>query len=134
MNQDYSATTKGITVRVRSAFLDEQSRPDEGHYLWAYRVRIENKGDVAVQLLRRSWMITDARGRVQEVHGDGVVGETPVIEPGCAYEYQSGTPLATPSGVMTGQYHMIETGSGDAFDAEIPPFSLDSPYQPGRVH
>jgi len=134
MNQDYISTTDGITISVRPFFLDDQSRPDESHYLWAYRVRIENRGQVPVQLLKRTWQITDARGRVQHVHGEGVVGEQPVIQPGDAFEYKSGTPLATPSGLMMGVYHMIETDSGRAFDAAIPPFSLDSPHQPGRVH
>jgi len=134
MTQDYVATTKGITIRVRSFYLDDQSRPEESHFLWAYRVRIENRGPVPVQLLKRTWRITDARGKVQLVHGDGVVGEQPVIQPGAAFEYKSGTPLSTPSGVMTGVYHMVETESGLDFDATIPLFSLDSPHQPGSVH
>ena len=134
MKQDYTAITQGIAVSVEPVYLDDQSRPEESHFLWAYRVRIENRGHVAVQLLKRSWQIIDARGRVQRVHGDGVVGETPVIQPGAAYEYQSGTPLPTPSGVMGGAYHMIELESRKAFDVQIPLFSLDSPYQMGSVH
>ncbi len=134
MNQDYVAITHGIAVSVRPFYLDDQSRPDENHFLWIYRVRIENRGPVPVQLLKRSWEITDARGRVQRVHGDGVVGEQPIIPPGATYEYQSGTPLATPSGVMAGVYHMIETESRQNFDVTIPAFSLDSPHQSGSVH
>jgi ApaG protein len=134
MNQDYLAITHGIAVSVRPFYLDDQSRPDESHFLWVYRVRIENRGSVPVQLLKRSWEITDARGRVQRVHGDGVVGEQPVIPPGVTYEYQSGTPLATPSGVMAGVYHMVETESRQNFDVTIPAFSLDSPHQSGSVH
>jgi ApaG protein len=134
MTQDYIATTKGIKISVRSFYLDDQSRPDEGHFLWAYRVRIENRGETAVQLRARTWRITDARGKTQLVHGPGVVGEQPVIQPGGAFEYRSGTPLPTPSGVMTGVYHMVETGTGLKFDATIPLFSLDSPHQSGSVH
>jgi len=134
MTQDYVAITKGITISVRPFYLDDQSRPEESHYLWAYRVRIENRSEVTVQLLKRTWRITDARGKVQMVHGEGVVGEQPVIKPGSAYEYKSGTPLPTPSGVMAGVYHMIETGSGESFDATIPAFSLDSPHQSRSVH
>ena len=134
MKQDYQAITRGIAVSVQAFYLDDQSRPEENHFLWVYRVRIENRGRVAVQLLKRSWEIIDARGRVQRVHGDGVVGEQPVIQPNGIYEYQSGTPLATPSGVMTGLYHMIEADSLRPFDVQIPSFSLDSPYQSGSVH
>ncbi len=114
-------------------YLEDQSEPENGTWVWAYQVRIENHGKVTVQLLRRTWRITDARGRVQVVQGDGVVGEQPVLEPGEAFEYTSGTPLEMPSGFMVGIYHMVETLSGEAFDAEIPAFSLDSPHQ-GRVH
>jgi ApaG protein len=131
---DYARTTRDVTVSVRSFFLADQSRPDDGRFVWAYQVRIENQGRETVQLLRRTWQITDAQGRTQHVHGDGVVGEQPVIQPGSAFEYTSGTPLATPSGFMSGTYHMIDTASGEAFDAAIPPFSLDSPHQGGRVH
>ncbi len=89
-------------------------------------------GADTVQLLRRTWQITDARGRMQHVHGAGVVGQQPVLEPGEAFEYTSGTPLGPPSGFMAGAYHMVQVGSGEAFDVAIPAFSLDSPHQPGR--
>ena len=134
MNQDYAKTTRGVRVSVRSFFLEDQSQPDDGRFVWAYRVKIENVGNTAVQLLRRTWHITDARGRTQQVHGAGVIGEQPVMEPGESFEYTSGTPLDTPSGFMVGAYHMIVTGSGEAFDVAIPAFSLDSPHQVGRVH
>jgi len=124
----YTKTTRGIRVTVRPAFLEEQSSPGEGRYFWAYQVRIENEGAQPVQLLRRHWRITDALGRLQEVKGDGVVGEQPVLEPGEAFEYTSGCPLPTPSGIMVGTYAM-QTAGGDLFDADIPAFSLDSPYQ-----
>jgi ApaG protein len=134
MAQDYAKVTRGIRVSVRSFFLEDQSRPDDAHYVWAYRVKIANEGPVTVQLLRRTWEITDARGRTQHVHGAGVVGEQPVMEPGESFEYTSGTPLETPSGFMVGAYHMVETASGEPFDVAIPAFSLDSPHQIGRVH
>jgi ApaG protein len=97
-------------------------------------VALENHGTETVQLLRRTWHITDASGRTEHVHGDGVVGEQPVLRPGEAFEYVSGTPLPTPSGFMTGQYHMVIKPSGEAFDVAIPSFSLDSPHADGRVH
>ncbi|MFC0408473.1 Co2+/Mg2+ efflux protein ApaG [Roseomonas elaeocarpi] len=125
----YVATTRDIRVTVRTFFLADQSAPEEGRYAWAYRVEIRNEGAETVQLMRRTWLITDALARTQRVHGDGVVGEQPVLEPGEAFEYTSGTPLPTPSGFMRGAYHMVVTASGEAFDVEIPAFSLDSPEQ-----
>jgi ApaG protein len=130
----YEARTRDILVKVRAFYLDDQSEPDEGRYVWAYRVAVENHGADTVQLLRRTWHITDAHGHTQHVHGDGVVGEQPVLEPGQAFEYVSGTPLTTPSGFMAGQYHMVVRGSGEPFDVSIPAFSLDSPHADGRVH
>jgi ApaG protein len=91
---------------VEPNFLEDQSEPDEGRFLWSYHVTIENKSELTVQLLSRFWRITDARGRVREVRGDGVIGEQPVIPPGRAFEYTSGAPLETASGFMTGTYHM----------------------------
>ncbi|WP_458095917.1 Co2+/Mg2+ efflux protein ApaG [Roseomonas sp. WA12] len=124
----FTAVTRGLRVTVRTFYLADQSDPDEGRHVWAYRVRIQNEGRATVQLLKRSWHITDGLGRSQHVHGDGVVGEQPVLEPGEAFEYTSGTPLATPSGFMRGAYHMVVTETGEMFDAEIPAFSLDSPH------
>lgn len=132
MTEEVSKTTRGIRVSVRSFYLADQSIPDEGQFVWAYRVKIENEGHETVQLLRRTWHITDASGRTQRVHGPGVIGQQPVIEPGESFEYTSGTPLETGSGYMTGAYHMVVTDSGEKFDVEIPMFSLDSPYR--RVH
>jgi ApaG protein len=129
----YSETTRDITVTVKPFYLEDQSSPADNHYVWAYRVRIENHGGETVQLLRRRWIITDARGRVQEVQGAGVVGEQPVLNPGDAYEYTSGTPLPTPSGIMTGAYQM-ESTQGEKFDIVIPPFSLDSPHETVRLN
>jgi len=134
MAESYSKTTRGICVTVRSFYLEDRSQPDEGHYFWAYRVKIENRSREPVQLLRRTWQITDANGRTQHVHGAGVVGEQPLLEPGESFEYTSGTPLDTPSGFMVGAYHMVIPSSGENFDVAIPAFSLDSPHQSGRVH
>ena len=134
MADSYSATTRGIHVRVQPVFLADESEPDQGRYMWAYRVQIENAGRETVQLLRRTWRITDAHGRVLNVHGDGVIGEQPTLEPGETFEYTSGTPLETSSGFMEGEYHMVVSLSGEAFDAAIPAFSLDSPQGRGPVH
>ena len=132
--EDYSRTTREVRVSVRSFFLADQSQPDDNHFVWAYHIRIENLGGSTVRLLRRTWQITDARGRTQHVHGDGVVDEQPLLEPGEHFEYTSGTPLDTPSGFMVGAYHMILPATGENFDVAIPAFSLDSPHQSGRVH
>ncbi len=133
MSGVYTALTRGVLVRVRTAYLEDQSDPDESSWVWAYEVRIENQGHEAVQLLRRTWRITDGRGRVQVVEGPGVVGQQPMLEPGQAFEYTSGTPLGTPSGFMSGLYHMV-AACGEAFDAAIPAFSLDSPDPQSRLH
>ena len=124
----YSATTRSVRVTVNPVYLDEQSSPEEDHYIWAYQVEIENLGADVVQLLTRHWRITDSLGRVQEVRGAGVVGEQPVLKPGESFRYTSGTPLPTPSGIMADTYGM-ENDSGEQFDVEIPAFSLDSPHQ-----
>jgi ApaG protein len=129
----YSATTRSIAVTVKPVYLEDQSSPRDNHYVWAYHVRIENRGGDTVQLRSRHWHITDALGRVQEVRGAGVVGEQPVLKPGQAFEYTSGTPLPTPSGIMAGTYQM-ETEGGEHFDIAIPAFSLDSPHQAARLN
>ena len=130
----FSEVTRDVRVTVRTLYLADQSEPERSHYVWAYRVTIANEGRQTVQLLRRSWSITDAQGRTQRVHGDGVVGEQPVLDPGESFEYTSGTPLSTPSGFMRGAYHMVVAATGEAFDVAIPGFSLDSPHHLGRVH
>lgn len=129
----YTETTRSITVTVTPTYLDDQSSPEESHYVWKYHIRIENRGGDTVQLRTRYWRITDSLGRVQEVRGAGVVGEQPVLAPGESYEYTSGTPLPTPSGIMVGTYQM-ESQSGEKFDINIPAFSLDSPYQPAKLN
>ncbi|MGE4480179.1 Co2+/Mg2+ efflux protein ApaG [Acidocella sp.] len=134
METSFEATTGDITVQVRVAYLEEQSQPEAGQFFWAYHITILNHGLETVQLLKRTWHITDAAGRVQTVHGDGVVGEQPVLKPGGRFEYTSGTPLATPTGFMTGIYHMRFLPSGVLFDVAVPAFSLDSPHQDTRLH
>lgn len=129
----YEKTTRDISVSVRSFYLEEQSSPEEDHFVWAYRVNIENRGKNTVQLLNRHWRITDKLGRLQEVRGSGVVGEQPVLKPGESFEYTSGCPLGTPSGIMAGSYQMA-TPEGERFDIEIPAFSLDSPYDRATIN
>lgn len=118
-------TTRGITVRVAPRYLPEQSDPQAPRFVWSYHVRIENHGEVEVQLLRRHWLITDAYGRSNEVDGDGVVGEQPLIAPGGAFDYISGCPLPTTSGSMRGHYTM--RSEGGLFDVAIPGFMLQRP-------
>jgi ApaG protein len=125
----YRQVTRNIAISVRPVYLEDQSSPSDNHYVWAYHIRIENEGEEIVQLLNRHWRITDAKGRVQEVRGPGVVGKQPTLEPGESFEYSSGTPLDSPSGIMVGTYEM-QTDKGVRFDVSIPAFSLDSPYQP----
>ena len=108
----YEETTRGIRVVVKPKYLESQSRPDDDHFVWAYTIVIENHGQETVTLRSRYWKITDARGRVQEVKGAGVVGEQPTLRPGELFEYTSGAPLTTPSGFMVGAYQM-ETDRGE---------------------
>lgn len=129
----YEKITRDISVSVRSFYLEEQSSPDEDHFVWAYKVNIQNRSQDTVQLLNRHWKITDKLGRLQEVRGSGVVGEQPVIKPGESFEYTSGCPLETPSGIMAGSYQM-STAAGERFDIEIPAFSLDSPYDNAAIN
>lgn len=123
----YEKVTRSIRVRVRPVYLEAQSAPDEGRFFWSYTVEIVNEGSETVQLRSRYWRITDANGRVEEVRGPGVVGQTPVIGPGQSFEYTSGCPLRTASGIMAGSYQM-EQPDGTLVDIAIPPFSLDSPF------
>ncbi len=129
----YSEITNNIKISVDPTFLDDQSDPGDFHFVWAYHIRIENQGDQTVQLLRRHWHITDSNGQVQEVRGEGVVGEQPVLQPGEAYEYTSGTPLSTPSGFMAGSYQM-KGSRGETFNVTVPAFSLDSPHDLNLVN
>jgi ApaG protein len=123
----YEKVTRATRVRVRPEYLEAQSAPDEGRFFWSYTVEIVNEGSETMQLRSRYWRITDANGRVEEVRGPGVVGQTPVIGPGQSFEYTSGCPLRTASGIMAGSYQM-EQPDGTLVDIAIPPFSLDSPF------
>ena len=122
----YEARTRDIMVRVQPAYLEDQSDPEEGRWFWAYTVEIENHGLETVQLKSRRWIITDGLNRSEEVIGEGVVGEQPVLKPRDAYRYTSGCPLPTPSGVMRGTY-LMQSDAGETFDVDIPEFSLDLP-------
>ena len=124
----YRALTRDIEVVVEPFYLEEQSDPEDHRYVWAYRIVISNHSKDSVRLLNRYWHITDQNGQVDEVSGPGVVGEQPRLEPGDTYEYSSGCPLETPSGIMFGRYRM-EAETGEAFDVAIPAFSLDTPGQ-----
>ena len=123
----YTKTTNSISITVNPYYLEDQSEPDEQHYVWAYQITINNMSKESVQLKNRFWKIIDSNGSKKEVSGEGVVGEQPILQPGEKFEYTSGTPLSTPSGFMEGYYQM-ETRDGDKFEDTIPLFSLDSPH------
>jgi ApaG protein len=129
----YQRTTRAIRITVKPSFLEEQSQPEEGYFVWAYTITIENRSTDTVTLKTRYWRITDGKGQVQEVRGAGVIGEQPTLKPGDSFEYTSGAPLTTPSGFMVGSYQM-ETAEGEPINVDIPPFSLDSPYASKQVH
>lgn len=115
-----------IDVDVSTNYIPEQSSPDEDRFVFAYTITIRNTGNLAARLLTRHWIISDANGKVQEVHGEGVVGEQPYLKPGEAFQYTSGTVIETPVGSMEGTYQMV-TDEGDAFNAIIPIFTLSYP-------
>ena len=129
----YEETTRQIKVRAMPSYLDDQSAPEDSYYFWSYTIEIENHGDEPVQLRTRYWRITDANGQVQEVRGEGVVGEEPLISPGESYSYTSGAPLQTPSGIMERAYQMQDR-DGAFFDVKVPAFSLDSPFSDQSYH
>jgi ApaG protein len=129
----YQSTTEGIRVTVQPHFLEGQTRPEESRYVWAYTVTVENLGSETVTLLTRHWVITDGQGRRQDVRGDGVVGEQPTLAPGQRFQYTSGCPLNTPSGLMVGSYGMV-SASGRTIEVAIPAFSLDSPHDQHSVN
>ena len=121
-----TSTEHRIRVDVETSYLDEQSDPGQSRYVFAYTITIRNEGRAPARLMTRHWIITDATGRQQEVRGEGVVGEQPVLGPGERFEYTSGVPLPTASGFMTGRYQMVSE-SGEKFEIDVPTFSLDSP-------
>ncbi|MBI1621045.1 Co2+/Mg2+ efflux protein ApaG [Aquamicrobium zhengzhouense] len=122
----YRCTTRDIEVEVEPFYLPDRSDPDEGRYVWGYRVTIVNNSTMRIQLMERYWRITDGNGREEEVRGEGVVGEQPVLEPGDSFQYTSGCPLRTSSGIMVGTYTM-RADDGELFEVAIPAFSLDLP-------
>ena len=121
-----SSVAHKIRVDVETNYLDDQSEPKESRYVFSYTITIRNEGPVPARLLTRHWIITDANGKVQEVRGDGVVGEQPHLQPGQGFRYSSGTVLETPVGVMQGSYEML-ADDGHRFDAPIAPFRLATP-------
>ncbi len=131
--RSYEAETNGVFVRATPMFIEEESSPEQGRYLWAYHIEIENRGARTLQLKTRHWRITDREGRVQHVDGPGVVGQQPVLGPGERFEYTSGCPLSAPSGVMQGTYDLTDDG-GVSVVAQIPLFVLDSPYDRRRAN
>lgn len=124
----FEQRTKDIIVRVEPEYLAEQSSPSDGRFIWAYTVEIDNQSDDDLRVTGRYWHIADSRGQVQEVRGQGVIGEKPVVKAGEQFRYTSGAPLSAPSGMMSGSYR-VESDNGDAYDIEIPVFVLDSPYE-----
>jgi ApaG protein len=122
----YRAVTRQIEVTVEPNFVPEQSSAERSRYFWSYTIVITNTGEETVQLRTRHWIITDASGHREEVKGEGVVGEQPILAPGERFEYTSGVPLSTASGIMAGRYQMV-TESGERFEIDVPTFSLDSP-------
>ena len=122
-----------VTVLVEPTYLEDHSDPFEDSYLWAYKVRIKNNGNERIKLISRHWKIFDSNGNLREVKGKGVVGEQPTIEPGDEFEYTSGTPLQTSSGLMHGSYKM-QSWDGQEFQVEIPAFSLDIPNKENNLN
>lgn len=122
--------TNRIRVDVATSYVEDQSNPTEGRFVFSYTITIRNEGQVAARLMTRHWIITDANGKVQEVQGEGVVGEQPHLKPGQGFRYSSGAILETPVGVMQGSYRMVADG-GEVFDAPIAPFTL---AMPGMLH
>lgn len=129
----YRTITRSIQVTVQPSFVEDESSPGDGRYVWAYTIEIVNLGLENVQLRSRFWRITDAAGRTEEVRGVGVVGKEPTLKPGESFEYTSGCPLTTPSGIMVGTYQM-QTETGEMFSVDIPAFSLDVPNVVRVVH
>ena len=126
----FTATTKNICIEVVPTYVREQSDPGQGQYFFSYRVRIRNEGPERVQLLSRHWIITDGFGKIEEVVGEGVIGQQPTLKPGDAFEYESFCPLATPTGSMLGTYTMVDS-PGVRWNVEIPLFIL---AEPSRYH
>ncbi|HVY88924.1 MAG TPA: Co2+/Mg2+ efflux protein ApaG [Hyphomonadaceae bacterium] len=131
--RSYEVETNDVLVRATPVFIEEESSPALGKYLWAYHIEIENRGTRTLQLMTRHWRITDREGRVQHVDGPGVIGQQPVLGPGERFEYTSGCPLSAPSGMMQGTYDLTDE-DGAMVVAQIPLFALDSPYDQRRAN
>jgi ApaG protein len=129
----YEAITRDVRVSVVPRFMSEESAPREGRFFWAYTIEIENRSTSTIKLLTRHWVITNSVGEVQEVRGEGVVGNQPVIGPGERFSYTSGCPLTTPDGTMRGSYGMVDDNE-TPFEVEIPLFALDSPHARKTLH
>ena len=129
----YSKTTNGVTVTVTPYFLEDQSSPQDDHYVWAYQVNIINTSSNTIKLNHRSWVIIDANGKIMNIQGEGVVGEFPILKPGESFEYTSGTPLKTSNGFMQG-FYLMSQNNGEQLKIDIPAFSLDSPYGKKNLH
>ena len=129
----YQAQTHGVRVTAAPSFMDAESSHAQGRYFWAYAIEIVNLSTQTVQLMTRHWFITDGRGEVHEVRGEGVVGKQPVLRPGESFSYTSGCPLTTPDGSMHGSYAM-RSENGEIVDVEVPLFPLDSPHRHRTLH
>ena len=135
----FERISNGISVSVTPIFIDQESRPEDHFYLWAYQVRIENKGLDTIRILDREWSVVDARGMQKLISGTGVFEDRPILKPGDAFEYTNTIPLSTTSGLMSGKYALESTPENSAFEknileVEAPAFSLDSPYEPALKH
>ena len=130
----FDHTVGYMRITVTPSFLEEESQPDQNRFVWAYHIRIENMGEHTIKLLRRQWVITDGRGHMKKVQGEGVVGQQPTLGPGDVFEYASSVPLTTPTGLMKGSYAMIQLDTKAHFEVETPIFSLDCPYMQCSVN
>ena len=129
----FSSSTNGIDVSVVPEYLIEHSDPQTHQFVWAYHVAIKNSSNYTIQILSRHWKIADSNGLKQEIVGEGLVGRKPTLQPGETFDYSSGTPLKTPSGFMSGQFHAIAEACG-RFTIEVPAFALDSPLTSEKIH
>jgi ApaG protein len=123
---DQQSSKYRIEVSAKAFYVEDQSDPEKNHYVFGYKIKVTNTGEVAAQLVSRHWLITDSNHRVEEVRGLGVIGQQPTLQPGESFEYTSGCPLATPVGTMRGEYQML-AADGTKFDAAIPEFTLSVP-------
>lgn len=130
----YSELSNNVQITVWPEFVDNKLNAAGDIFIWAYHIRIENRNNEAVQLNKRYWRIIDEDGGIQEVNGEGVVGEQPIIAPNASYQYSSGVHLRHPSGIMSGKYFMKKISDNEVFEVKIPAFSLDVPNLIGVVN